>query len=1688
MRGTKRKKGIGLCFKRAAVAMLVIAMLFQAIPGAAGSFVRSAEAAELTAEGYIDLEKANTQLYQGDSWSGSSAAMSVSGAAVTVTVNNFGTGGSNEWGIQYMVKDLGLKNGTKYQIEFDITSTVNKEVFIKLDDTGMITEAINLTADTKYHYSKEAAAGTPKNNILYFALGRKGSEANGLSGVVTIENIKVEVVEAGDYIDLENATTELYQGDSWSGSSAVVNEDGKTATVTVNNFGAGGSNEWGIQYMVKDLGLKSGTKYKIEFDITSTANKEVFIKLDDAGMIAEPINLTANTKYHYSKELVAGTPKNNILYFAFGRTGSEASGLSGVVTIKNVLVEEQETAIPIAVNKKGTSIKFQQDKDDTVTQVKAYYAIRATEAEANAVTGAAFKVCTMAKKTNGIWEGTDTIALTGSQIIRYYFDKDGVTTTPVNYPVTIIKAIDYIYDNQADLAAAGYTRVWSDEFDGTALDPAKWSFQIGTKDPNGGPDYWGNQEKQYYTDTNHVVKDGKLVITAKEESKEGMSYTSTRIRTKTDDGDILYAAKYGRIEARMKLPTEEGLWPAFWMLPADASIYGTWAASGELDIMEARGRVPDKVGGTIHFGSQWPNNTYYGKELTFASTTDIGAYHLYSVEWEPGKITWLVDDVPYFTTGNFWSKDSGSAENYAYGAPFDVPFYLVFNLAVGGTFDGEANLKNATFPADMEVDYVRVYKKSDAYYQNLEENLTAPETNRDKASFESPAYQPTGVNGDYVKDTGFSTLNTNGVANVEPTSADWQFFVGSFSGEATVSKDTIEGKDYAKASITKGGSFNYAIQLIKHFPFASGYTYEISFDAKASADRDFLLKPCGDADNGWAGYGVSKTVGLTTAMKHYTHQFTMDKDSDPTARLEFDLGLATGDVWIGNVVVKQVEPEKVDTTDIFKNPDQNGGNHIYNGSFDQGTGRLAFWHTENTAVKVPSVLHPEYDPAAGDKGDFSRRVLVTANDTNARIYQKGIWLQQSDIYRLSLNLSSQAATKVLAVLTNKDGSKVYMKQSLDVAGTGTGKDYTVNFAMSKGVTDKEAVFALVFEKGSTVSVDNIRLVRTTNNNVTIDYSDVVLEPVKTDSTGWTNNLNNGGSVTPATNENGEITSQTVTHQLNYMSMLYVPVSVKKGITYKLSFQAQSEHNNSVMVNIQEDNTWAVTMEKTLDMNAGEWKQFNYTINSTLTNGTNPIFLKFLLSGPNVTPGIFKVKNVSMTAEVPEGAKDAPADTIISGTAPVKGSDYVIALKDGDYKTKFLNSVEKPDRKALVMVNGSALPDGAVKNGTIVIPASILGTGAYTIELALDGFNCIALTGTVRDASNPGGNQGGSTGNDPSENNKPTPAPTSAPTPSPKPEDSTPVEVHVENGAATIVAELDATASMLVIDPFTLLTQINNEDVDKIVIEARTDGAAVPGLKLSKAVLNAAKKNQKPISYIVNDENGKTRYEFTMDADSLVKASIQDSLSLGVAIGKASGNKEVQKILAKDKNNADGMLLDFAQAGEFPAQAGIRLHVGTDNYKAGQKVYLYAVNAKTGKLEAVPFGTTHRVDKDGFVEFPLIKGGSYVMLSDQPSKSVITPLNAQINVDQTKNLNKGTKKKIKVSLPATLEKVGSLKEKASFSAKGRAVITHQSSNTSVAKIDKNGMVTGNKPGTVTITTKVKLYTGKTYTYKTKVTVK
>ena len=249
-------------------------------------------------------------------------------------------------------------------------------------------------------------------------------------------------------------------------------------------------------------------------------------------------------------------------------------------------------------------------------------------------------------------------------------------------------------------AAANYPYMsWQDEFDGTSVESARWAFDIGT-----GTQYgltgWGNNELQYYTNRsqNASVSNGTLKITALKENYGGQSYTSARLKTQG-----LFSQAGGRFEIRAALPTGQGFWPAIWMMPA-SDTYGGWAASGEIDIMEARGQQPDRVNGAIHYGGTWPSNTWSESTRVLPAGQTISSFHTYALEWDTAAtpaIRWYVDDVLYATKTLWWSSGA------AYPAPFDKPFYMLLNVAVGGNYVGSPNA-STPFPATMQVDYVRV--------------------------------------------------------------------------------------------------------------------------------------------------------------------------------------------------------------------------------------------------------------------------------------------------------------------------------------------------------------------------------------------------------------------------------------------------------------------------------------------------------------------------------------------------------------------------------------------------------------------------------------------------------------------------------------------------------------------------------------------------------------------------------------------------------------------------------------------------------------------------------------------------------------------------------------------------------------------------------------------------------------------
>lgn len=242
--------------------------------------------------------------------------------------------------------------------------------------------------------------------------------------------------------------------------------------------------------------------------------------------------------------------------------------------------------------------------------------------------------------------------------------------------------------------------VWSDEFDYTGLpDPSRWSYDVGGHG-------WGNKELQNYTERrkeNARVENGTLIIEARRDRGKDQPYTSARLVTK-NKGDWTY----GRIEVRAKLPSGRGTWPAIWMLPTKRN-YGTgyWPDNGEIDIMEHVGSDPDVIHGSAHTKAYHHSiNTQKSGKIKLESASS--AFNVYAVEWAPEEIRWYINDQQYFKFIN--ERLSNSAADYKQW-PFDKPFHLLLNIAVGGTWGGAQGVDESIWPQRMEVDYVRVYQQ-----------------------------------------------------------------------------------------------------------------------------------------------------------------------------------------------------------------------------------------------------------------------------------------------------------------------------------------------------------------------------------------------------------------------------------------------------------------------------------------------------------------------------------------------------------------------------------------------------------------------------------------------------------------------------------------------------------------------------------------------------------------------------------------------------------------------------------------------------------------------------------------------------------------------------------------------------------------------------------------------------------------
>jgi len=454
-----------------------------------------------------------------------------------------------------------------------------------------------------------------------------------------------------------------------------------------------------------------------------------------------------------------------------------------------------------------------------------------------------------------------------------------------------------------------YKLVWEDHFDGTELNRDDWNVEL--HDPG-----WVNAEWQEYVDCedNIYVKDGNLIIQPikmKVDHKD--YYTSGRVNTQNKH-DFLY----GRFEARLKVPTGMGYLPAFWMMPTDESFYGQWPKCGEIDIMEVMGQSTDTLHGTLHFGEphSQKQGTYILKEGNFADE-----FHVFACEWEPGEIRFYVDNELYYTEHEWFTKRNGFDE-VTYPAPFDQPFYMILNVAVGGSWVGYPDT-TTTFDekAQMVVDYVRVYQKDE-----YDENVSKPA--------KEVVLKEADETGNFVTNSNFEVAE-----NLEDES-DWKFLL---FGTGRASASIADGAIHIETE--SAGDLEYSVQLVQpNIPLEYGGKYRLSFDAYADEERT-MITTISAPDLNFIRYLEDQKLTLTTQPQSYEYEFSMLSDTDANGRVEFNMGAQSSEaaIHITNVRVEKVG--QMDDSLLVKGlPD---GNYIYNSTFDRGESRLGYWTVEN---------------------------------------------------------------------------------------------------------------------------------------------------------------------------------------------------------------------------------------------------------------------------------------------------------------------------------------------------------------------------------------------------------------------------------------------------------------------------------------------------------------------------------------------------------------------------------------------------------------------------------------------------------------------------------------------------------------------------------------------------------------------
>ena len=574
-------------------------------------------------------------------------------------------------------------------------------------------------------------------------------------------------------------------------------------------------------------------------------------------------------------------------------------------------------------------------------------------------------------------------------------------------------------------------------------------------------------------------------------------------------------------EVRAKVPSGKGFLPAFWMMPTDENLYGQWPRCGEIDAMEVMGQETDKVYGTIHYGSPHAEKqgTYTLENGNFADE-----YHTFSCDWQPGKITWYVDGIKYHETSDWFTAVEGETE-VAYPAPFDQPFYMILNLAVGGSWvgypDDDADYINTQ---SYSIDYVKVYQK-DSYNEDVEKPVN-------EVIIRDPD-----ANGNYVNNGDFAK------AEDLTDDIDWKFLTAlEGEGNAVIKNKAIE------IHTDKAGTVDYSIQLVQpSIPAEKGGEYTVTFDAWADEARTMKVDVSAP-DRSYKRYLNDTVVDLTTEKQTYTYTYTMTDKPDANARLEFNFGAtdSTATVYITNVSIKKTAQKEIDNS---KKP-LSDGNYIYNGGFQEGKNRLGDWTVTNNCQAVVSVT------GLAD----GRRLMVkadTKNKADVILSQDGLPLNVETEYALSFDAQADTDMQLDVVIAG---------ETFTADVTTDKQTFNYVFKTPEELTDAFKTITYFLGNKGTIYLDNVRVVENTlikNGSFKAGFSGYQV---------YAEGSTDVSYVVDSQTEDyaADFTIKDTGAQDWMIQLKQNNISLEEGQWYRLSLKAKSDMNRKLMVALQRD--------------------------------------------------------------------------------------------------------------------------------------------------------------------------------------------------------------------------------------------------------------------------------------------------------------------------------------------------------------------------------------------------------------------------------------------------------------------------------------------------------------------------------------